>query len=75
MDIDISDVYIRLNKLDVNKGPGVDGIPPLLFKMCSFYFISAALDNLYKSLKSGLFPTSWKTSLVTPISKRRQNKC
>ncbi|CAH2010636.1 unnamed protein product [Acanthoscelides obtectus] len=68
-EIPISAIYDKLSKLDANKGPGPDGVPPLLIKHCSF-LISRPLFYIFNlKLKSGTFPEYWKTSFITPILK------
>ena len=67
--ISIGDIYTKLNGLDVNKGPGADGIPPLFHKQCSF-ILARPLWNIFNaSLSTGVFPTRWKSSLVIPVFK------
>ena len=64
-----SEILGTLKKLDKYKGAGPDGIPP--------YFLTACADELCvplclifnKSLRSGCFPTRWKTAHVIPIHK------
>ena len=71
LSITIGEIFSKLNALDINKGPGADGIPPLLLKQCSF-IISRPLWNIFNaSLTSGIFPSAWKSSLVTPVFKAR----
>ena len=65
LSITIGDIFSKLNALDINKGPGADGISPLLLKQCS-YILSRPLWNTFNaSLTSGVFPPVWKASLVT----------
>lgn len=67
--IPISDVYSHLNSLDINRGPGPDGIPPLLLKHCSF-ILARPLHTIFNlSLAQGTFPEFWKLSYLTPIHK------
>lgn len=48
---------------------GSDGIPTKLLKMV-FPLILPIIENIFNSsLQVGVFPTSWKTALVTPIPK------
>ena len=58
-----------LDHLDIGKGMGPDGVPPILLRQCS-ETLSYPLTSLFnKSLQSGHFPASWKTSYITPIPK------
>ena len=67
--IPISAIYTKLSSLDINKGPGPDGIPPILLKSCSFN-LSRPLFHIFNlSLHSGIFPDFWKVSFITPIFK------
>ena len=68
-EISISSIYEKLSTLDINKGPGPDGLPPLLLKLCSF-LLSRPLHIIFNlSLKTGTFPTFWKSSFIAPILK------
>lgn len=67
--ISISEIFIKLSALDTNKGPGPDGIPPSLLKLCSFILARPLHYIFNKSLENGHFPNSWKTSFITPIFK------
>lgn len=71
--VSISDVYSRLSKLDVTKGPGPDGLPPSLLKHCSFILARPLFLIFNLSLSSGEFPSFWKTSFITPILKSGDN--
>lgn len=67
--IRISETFQKLSSLDVNKGPGRDGIPPVFFKNCSF-ILSRPLHLIFNlSLRVGEFPEFWKVSFKTPIYK------
>jgi hypothetical protein len=60
-----------LQDLDVNKGSGPDGIPPIILK--SFPKLLSLIFN--RSLTTNVFPERWKVSYVTPIFKKgRHNK-
>ena len=56
-----ADVFTALHSINTNKGPGPDSIHPLVLKECADYF--------NYSLYSGIFPTRWKISHITPIFK------
>lgn len=69
LNIPISEIYSKLNSLDVSKGLGFDGIPPLFLKNCCF-ILGRPLWHIFNlSLGCGCFPALWKTSLVTPVFK------
>ena len=67
--ISLSAIYEKLSTLDINKGPGPDGIPPLLIRQCSFILARPLFSIFNLSLNSGIFPAFWKTSFITPILK------
>jgi len=60
----------KLEKLDVNKCPGLDNIhPKLLYELRSE--ISNPLSKLFKkSLDMGIVPSDWKEAGVTPLFKK-----
>lgn len=64
--IGIGEVFDKLNALNVTKGPGNDGLPPLFFKSCPFVMSSMLWIIFNLSLKTGKFPTRWKSSTITP---------
>lgn len=67
--ISISSIYIKLSALDINSGPGPDGVPPSLLRHCSF-IIARPLHIIFnQSLEAGVFPSHWKLSHVVPIYK------
>lgn len=67
--VSISDIYTKLSSLDISKGPGPDGIPPILLKSCSFNLSRPLFYIFNLSLSSGNFPHFWKLSFITPIFK------
>lgn len=65
----ISQIYTKLSSLDINKGPGPDGLPAIFLKYCSFN-LSRPLFHIFNlSLSTGVFPDFWKVSFITPIFK------
>jgi len=48
---------------------GDDTIPPIALKQCKFILARPLWLIFNKSLATGTFPCSWKSSLVTPIYK------
>jgi hypothetical protein len=63
------DISLKLKNLDLTKGAGPDGIPPLFIVTCSEE-LAPILSILYrKSYTEGVFPAAWKTSFITPIHK------
>lgn len=59
-----------LSKMDASKGPGPDGIPPSFIKNVASA-ICVPLSHIFsESLASGVFPSLWKISYVSPIFKK-----
>jgi Reverse transcriptase (RNA-dependent DNA polymerase) len=69
MTISMSVVFEKLKELDIKKAPGPDQLPPLLFCRCASALTFPLFEIFNQSLKSGIFPTEWKTAHVTPIHK------
>lgn len=69
-----SDVLKKLNHLNVYKGAGPDGIPPIFLRNCSKSLASPLWFLFNESLNSGCFPSLWKSSYVTP-EKRHFQEC
>lgn len=59
----------KLSNLNINKAPGPDELPPILFKMCAKALATPLHIIFNKSIESGTFPTQWKLAHVTPIHK------
>lgn len=58
-----------LISIDDKSSTGPDGIPPIFLKKC-FSVLVKPLHYLFNlSLSTGVFPTFWKKSFVTPIHK------
>ena len=64
------DVEKELSKLDVNKGPGPDGIPPRILRILAD-FLAAPLAYIFNlSLSTGEVPSDWKRAVICPIFKK-----
>ena len=62
-------VYSKLTALKTHKSPGLDGISPKLLKACALTltpFLAALFNH---SIQSGVVPTDWKHSVISPIYK------
>lgn len=67
-------VYRKLNKLDVNKASGPDGIPNLLLKNCAVE-LTLVLTYLFRlSISTSKLPKIWKSAYVTPVYKRKGDR-
>lgn len=58
-----------LKNIDINKGPGSDGIPPLFVKTCSKELALPLSIIFNRSLAEGIFPARWKEAIVVPVHK------
>lgn len=67
--LSLESIFESLTHLKSNSGPGPDLIPNFFLKNC-VYAITTPLHILFnKSLATGIFPDSWKTSRIIPIFK------
>jgi hypothetical protein len=64
-----------LQDLDVNKGSGLESIPPIILKNCASAFVKPLSLLFNMSMATSDFSYRWKVSYVTPIFKkgRRNN--
>ena len=67
--VTVSQVFKQLKKLDVNKAIGFDDISARLLK-AGAVSLSTPLTHIFNvSLRTGIVPSKWKISRVTPLSK------
>jgi hypothetical protein len=59
-----------LLELDVSKGAGPDGIPPLILKNCASIFARPLALLFNRSSSTCVFTDKWTLSYVTPIFKK-----
>lgn len=64
-----NDVRDSIKKLDLNKGAGPDGLPPIFIRLCIDALVIPLQIIYNKSLKEGTFPDLWKISHIIPIHK------
>ena len=63
MSVHIGQIYSALESLDTARGPGFDGIPPLLLRECRFV-LSRPLWHIFNaSLSMGIFPAALEDQL------------
>jgi len=62
-------IYKKLCALNINKGAGADGIPPIFARECATELTKPLHILFNKSLQLGTFPDAWKQALITPIHK------
>jgi hypothetical protein len=65
----VLEVENTLLELDDTKGPGPDGVPPLILKNFASGFALPLCMLFNRSLATCIFPDRWKISFVTPIFK------
>ena len=59
----------HLRKLK-NTSPGYDAIPSWVFKSCSYELAGPISYIINLSLSSGITPSNWRISIITPIPKK-----
>ena len=63
-------VHKHLSSLDVSKGAGCDGVPPIFLSSCA-QSLAYPISLLFQlSLKQSVFPMLWKRANVIPIHKK-----
>ena len=68
--ISMSEVKKRLEKMNVNKSAGPDGMHPRVFKEL-FDVIAYPLTQIFnKSLREKKIPDDWRQAIVSPIFKK-----
>lgn len=58
-----------LKRININKGAGPDGIPPIIIKRCSSSLTLPITLLFERSIREGCVPSLWKQALVTPVPK------
>ena len=69
MQIEFDELVSALSKLDDNVKSGPDQIPSYIFKRYIPSLAKPILLLYSKSLKTGIFPSKWKSSFIFPIFK------
>ncbi|XP_045445727.1 uncharacterized protein LOC123653788 [Melitaea cinxia] len=69
IDISSENILKYLGALNIAKGSGPDGIPPVFYKACKEQLVKPLMFLFRKSLISGIMPTKWKESFIVPIFK------
>lgn len=73
--ITINDVKNTIQKLDLNKNGGPDGIPNFFLRQVCEQLASPLALIFNKSLSCSEFPSAFKTSISTPIYKKGDESC
>ena len=71
--IALDEVLASLNTLDVSKGAGPDGLPPVFLKSVSEELAQPLLWLFNSSLEGSTIPPIWKESFLIPIFKSGKN--
>ena len=77
LDEPINDMEVRaaLKALKKNKAPGLDGLPPLVFKMFHDQLVMFATALFNKLLEQEAYPKIWSSGSIKPIPKKGDRKC
>lgn len=67
--ISLNEIILALNVLDVSKGPGPDGLPPVFVKSLSRQLAKPLFWIFNSSIESCVLPAIWKESFLIPIFK------
>ncbi|KAL9962114.1 hypothetical protein ACROYT_G031188 [Oculina patagonica] len=77
MNMEISEITLSFNEvrdclsiLDPSKATGPDGIPARILKECSEQIAPSLCALFNHSLRTGRFPSEWKSADVTPVHKK-----
>ena len=62
-------IEFQLTKLHRSKAAGLDNLPPGLLKELAKEISSSLCYIINRSMKTGVFPLSWKIAKVTPLYK------
>lgn len=73
--LDQDSVLNELNRLNLNHSPGSDNIPPIVLRNCANVLCQPLTLLFNRSLKYGIFPKIWKTSIIKPIFKSERRSC
>lgn len=73
--IDELEVRAALKGLKKNKAPGLDGLPPLVFKMFHSQLIRFTTALFNKLLEQESYPEVWSSGSIKPIPKKGDKKC
>ena len=64
------EIWSALNSLKVNKAPGIDQLPPSLFKMFDGSLVSFLSILFNRIFDSGTFPQCWSLGFIKPLFKK-----
>lgn len=70
LSLDREQVNKALKRVNIDKGPGSDNIPPILISRCADALTTPILILFNRSLREGRFPDKWKEAHIVPIFKK-----
>ena len=68
--LDVSDFLEMISCHNLHKSAGVDGIPPLLLRGCSFALAPSLAVLFNRPIKESCVPDCWKWPVITPVPKK-----
>ena len=69
--VNCNTILNKLDKIDVNKSTGVDGVSPKLLKLAAVPLAPTITTLVNQSITSSRFPNDLKKALVTPVHKKK----
>jgi len=72
-EVQFNDVVQYIQVLDVHKAVGIDGISTCFIKASPYGMAVVLTKPINKSILACTFPDIWKTAIVTPVQKSKQN--
>ena len=67
--ITVDSILRKLQRLNPNKSPGIDGIHPQFLRTCAQEISRLLLPIFQSSWTGGIVPSAWKTGVISPIYK------
>ena len=67
--INVESVFKLLSTLKVNKAPGIDKIPTIIYKRAASVLAAPLAHIINVSVLSRRFPVCWKHSIIVPVPK------
>ena len=72
VDFSVDDITKHINKLNINKAHGHDGIPVRIIKLCGNSVSKPLYIILKNCISKGYFPKKWKKANVIPVYKKKE---
>ncbi|OXA37233.1 putative RNA-directed DNA polymerase from transposon BS [Folsomia candida] len=71
----IKDIQKAIQELDTNKPTGIDGIPPIFYKICADSLVPILTLLFNEFLSTGEYPEELKQAAVFPLYKGKGKRC